>query len=293
MLRRSKFVAGGFVEFVDDWWNYSQWALVGLRDARRGGKHLETQLILDYHKIEKGLTFGNPKRPFGKSMAGNLRSLLPIAESAGPNDAVWLRSAIDAQQALIKRNTSGEVDERVAPVRGVHGGVMDPEAFFQGRHSIRHYKEDDVDDDTLNRAVSFAIRAPSVCNRQPWRVRFLRGEQLARARRYQNGNRGIDPLPVLAVVTVDLQMFSGRGERNQAWIEGGIFSASLVYALHALGVDTCMLNMSVTNGVSRRFRQEFGIPKNEVVITMVAVGYGAESARVPRSMRREVSDVRF
>jgi nitroreductase len=171
--------------------------------------------------------------------------------------------------------------------------IESPERFFETRHSIRNFSDAVVDDTLLDRAVAMAIRSPSVCNRQPWQVRFLRGESAARARGFQNGNRGIEPLPVLAIVTVDSRMFEGRGERNQGWIEGGVFSASLMYAFHGLGLDSCMLNMSTSNSVARRLRSELGMDDYELVIMMIAIGYGADGARAPRSARREVRDVRI
>lgn len=292
MLRRSAFYAGTLLEFVRDWRRYTRYAFTGVRDARVNGRHLEAQLTLDYHRVEKGLTFKDPKRPFGASVQEDMGELLPVAQRVSEGDEFWLRSAVDANAALARWNELGEIDDDVSPVRGDRNLLADPEQFFASRHSVRNFSDETVDDEVLDRAVAMAIGSPSVCNRQPWQVRFLRGEDVCSARLFQNGNRGIDPIPVLAVVTVDSRMFSGRGERNQGWIEGGIFSTSLVYALHALGLDTCMLNMSVPNAVARRLRAEIDIADHDFVVMMIAIGHGAEGARVPRSARRGVTGVR-
>lgn len=292
LIRRAVFRAGTLVEFVRDWRRYTRYAFTGVRDARVSRRHLEAQLTLDYHRVEKGLTFKTPKQPFGASMKEHFDELIPAAMNEFEGHEFWLRSAVDADVALRRWNEEGEIDERVAPMQEARFSLADPERFFESRRSIRNFATEAVDDEVLNRAVAMAIKSPSVCNRQPWQVRFLRDDQIAAARVFQNGNRGIDPLPVLAVVTVDSRMFSGRGERHQGWIEGGIFATSLVYALHALGLDTCMLNMSVPNIVARRLRSELGIADHDLVVMMIAIGHGVESARAPRSARREVAGVR-
>ncbi|MBS4753334.1 nitroreductase family protein [Nocardioides sp. zg-ZUI104] len=147
-------------------------------------------------------------------------------------------------------NRGGQVVDEVSPLRTPQErGVNDPERFFGTRHSVRDYDDRPVQEDLLMRAVELAINTPSACNRQAWHVRFFRGNDVVRVLRHQNGNSGFaENVPCVAVVTVDARLFAGAGERNQGWIEGGLFSMSLLYwALHSLGADGCMLNMSLTN----------------------------------------------
>jgi nitroreductase len=110
--------------------------------------------------------------------------------------------------------------------------------------------------------------------------------------RFQSGNTGFtDSIPTLAVITTDTRYFSGIGERNQAWIEGGLFAMSFVWALHALGYDTCMLNMSVPNKTAAALRAEASIDDAEQVIMMIAIGRGRPGHRRARSPRKSVSEV--
>ena len=54
------------------------------------------------------------------------------------------------------------------------------------------------------------------------------------------GNAGFgDRVPLVLVITSDLQTFFAPEERNQAWIDGGMFAMSLVHALHSLGLASC------------------------------------------------------
>ena len=111
---------------------------------------------------------------------------------------------------------------------------------------------------------------------------------MPRILRFKSGNTGFaDSIATLAVVTTDTQIFAGIGERNQAWIERGLFSMSFVWALHALGYDTCMLNMSVRNKVSVALRREAGIDDAELIIMMIDIGRGRPRhcrARLPRKV---------
>ena len=251
------------------------------------GRNLEAQLTKDYHRVEKGLALAEPRQPFGAAVLERIDLLLPTATGGS-----YVEHATTAREALVEWNGGNSAIGDVSPVRGERHGLEDAEAFFGSRHSVRDFSDRPVDQETLNRAVALAINTPSVCNRQAWHVRFYRRPAVARILSFQNGNAGFrESTPVVALVTVDLQMFAGAGERNQGWIEGGLFSMSFVWALHALGLDTCMLNMSVLNDQADAVRAEVGIAGNELVIMMIAVGYGRDGHRRARSPRRTADEV--
>jgi nitroreductase len=245
--------------------------------------------VKDYHRIEKGLALRTPKRPFGIAASERLAQLLPMV----PADAEYAVNGVSALEALRLWNSEGVVADDIAPICGtsVHDD-SDPLSLFRTRHSVRDYSDRAVSSELLRSVVEAAIRSPSVCNRQAWKVRFFEGDEKDAVLRHQNGNRGFgENAPVVALVTVDARLFTGAGERNQGWIEGGIFSMSLVLALHSLGVDSCMLNLSLTNRSLRRLRATVGAESNELPIMMIAIGYGSEGHRRARSPRRQVAEV--
>lgn len=98
-------------------------------------------------------------------------------------------------------------------------------------------------------------------------------------------------VPVVAVVTVDSRLFTGTHERNQRWVDGALFAMSLVWALHGLGLSTCMLNWSMNNAASNRLRAAAGLPEHEDVVVLLALGYAATGCRVARSPRRDLDQV--
>jgi nitroreductase len=172
---------------------------------------------------------------------------------------------------------------------------IDFETFVKSRHSIRHFSQEPVDIKLIKKAVEMAIFTPSVCNRQAWRLyvlteHILKGISL----KLQGGNRGFtDQISTVLIITCDLQNFVSVYERNQAWIDGGMFAMSLIYALHAMNLGTCCLNWCKTYQTDLALRKAIGIPNNDIIIMMIAVGNLPEKFHVTISKRKSIDEVMF
>lgn len=248
--------------------------------------------------MEKGLTLAEPRRPFGQELSIRLATGLAAAPR-GPF-ADYAESAADA---LVRWNDSGTVDPSVAEPRNAGGGwvpstpaTTSAEAvrtLFETRRSVRNFAEGQtVPLEAVREAVRLASNTPSVCNRQAWRVHFFdKPDDVAAILRLQNGNSGFAYVPSVSIVTVDLRLFSGAYERNQRWVDGGLFAMSYVWALHAEGLASCMLNWSMNNSASKKLRSVAGLEPWEDVISLVAIGQYPEHYRVARSPRRPVSEI--
>lgn len=279
-------------EFAADRRRYLASMLPDDRDysLRLRGKNLEAQITKDYHRIEKGLSLQAPKRPFGLDVRRRLEALIPLAD---PNEP-YAQHARIALHALDEWNSGGTVRDDVSPVRvpSDDAPMADPAAFFGTRHSVRDFADAPVGDEVIRRAVELALFSPSVCNRQSWKVYVRHGSDAAEALRFQNGSAAFrDQVPAVAIVTVDARAFAGAKERNQGWVDGGIFAMSLVWSLHSLGLDSCMLNMSVPTKKADALRRHLDADSSELIIMMVAIGYGREGHRRARSLRRDVGEV--
>jgi nitroreductase len=152
----------------------------------------------------------------------------------------------------------------------------DPEAFFRRRCSIRQFDPGPIDPETLKRAVMLAQKTPSVCNRQSGRVYiYTDPDEMRAVLKHQDGNKGFGhEAAAVMVITSDLRCFYKEGERNQGFVDGGMFAMSLVYALHSLGLGSCLLNWN-----------------HEVIITLLAAVYLRETFTVAASPRRPLTDV--
>jgi nitroreductase len=108
----------------------------------------------------------------------------------------------------------------------------------------------------------------------------------------QGGNRGFgDEISTLLVVTQDTSIFRDAKERNQAYVDGGLFSMSLLYALHYLKMGCCPLNWSASRQKDMRLRSLLSLAPSEVIIMLIAAGEIPSDLRVAYSPRRSTHEV--
>lgn len=171
--------------------------------------------------------------------------------------------------------------------------VSTAEAFIKSRKSVRQYTGDLVDDATLEKIASLAQCAPSVCNRQSGRLYVANTrETIDRILQHQNGNLGFGhTLGALFIVTADVQAFTSLGERNQGYVDGGIFAMQTLAAIHSQKLGGCMLNWSAVSKRDKALRAAFGIADTDVVITMIGCGYPADDVEVAASPRKALHTV--
>jgi nitroreductase len=202
-------------------------------------------------------------------------------------------------EATIDRFLSECTNDRCGGVAALTAETLFPfesetaQRFMLSRHSVRQFDGRPVPHDVLQNAVRIAQQAPSVCNRQSARV-FVSTDRskMDDMLRLQNGNRGFgDRLGAVIVVASDMRAFTSMGERNQCWVDGGIFAMSLALALHSLHVGACMLNWSVEPGRDRALRRLLQLDDNYAIITMMGAGYPPDSLVVAASPRRRTESI--
>ncbi len=286
----------------------------------RNAAHYEALVTMNYHRIEKGLSLPQPKPFFGEVPICELLSLLreygpryPAAECSGVamnalSQYLHWHVARGLNSPFLDRLRAGLAEIRTSfatstlPPRGGTEVIATPpvalspelrDRVLRERRSVRDFSVEPVAVDLVESAVALALSTPSVCNRQAWRVRcLLERETIDKALRYQNGNRGFGhTADKLLVVTCRLGAFVSSGERNQGWIDGGMFSMSLLTALHMHGLASCPLNWSVDSSADAAFRNAFAIPFDEIVIMMIAVGHHRATYSVCQSPRLPVREV--
>jgi nitroreductase len=271
------------------------------------------QLTKIYHRIEKGLALPEPRIGFGRDTVTDTMARISRLEGMGEAgfETEGARGSL-ASYVAFHTARAHPVDADLedflaaAPQTERPGGVvtlkreklaaataMDFDGFARSRYSVRQYTGEPVTQEEIEAAVATALKSPCVCNRESRHVFAAFGEKTrTRLLAYQNGNRGFGHLAgAVLVVAVDQRSFSDFGERNQGWIDGGLFTMSLVYALHARQLGTCLLNWSVLSPHDASFRAEFDIPDHMNVITMMAVGRLPETITAAQSPRPGVPDV--
>jgi nitroreductase len=278
---------------------------------------LSSWLVSAFHGVEKGLTMETAKEGFALRKIPPMMAAIRELERTG-HASYATRGARGCLQAYVRFNDTHGLkipDQYEADVRDFvaqmeeetyPGGAIalsraqieaatdfDYDAFSQTRCSLRQYTGAPVDPKQLENAVRQAIKSPRSCNREMRRLRVVYDPEMRdHLLSFHSGNRGFGhKLGAVLVISVDLREFDMVGERNQGWIDGGIFAMSLVMALHANRLGSCMLNWSQDCDQDRHLRQAFDIPDHEAIVTFLGVGQMPETFEVAASPSPNVSDV--
>ncbi len=163
------------------------------------------------------------------------------------------------------------------------------------RVSIRDFNGETVSMETIREAVSLAQRTPSSCNRQPGRVYVIADPgRIRKVCEKLPGYHAFGPPPdKLLLAASDTRVFARAGESHQAWVEGGMFAMSLIYALHYLGVASCILNWSVPPERDEEMRRMLDIDDAHKNLFFIALGGFKEENKVAVSERRPVDEILF
>ncbi len=287
---------------------------------KRSKGALEASIIKSFHSIEKGLSLPHPRPNFGRENAvallkmANLyirhygasdvtRAALNTLEEYAAFNAhagVFLSDLGEQIKMLGKTQNDAFCHDRGGTIEIEKKNILEKarvnfQEFLNCRYSVRHFSGESVPLDLIKKAVSLAQKTPSVCNRQSGCAFVIENkETMKKALAFQNGNRGFaDEIDKLLVITARLETFLSPQERNQPWIDGGMFAMTLVYALHSLGLGTCCLNWDVTPPTDAALKKVCGIPSHHAIIMMIAVGNLPEKFLVAESPRRTFKEVYF
>lgn len=160
------------------------------------------------------------------------------------------------------------------------------------RHSLRNFVGT-IDLNDIKKAISIAQNAPSACNRQPSRAHIINDHSICeQILEVQTGNRGFGLLAdKLIVLTSDLNVFLGPRERNDVYVNGGIYAMNLLYALHHCKIGACALNWCSTPEQDMQLRKIISIRPSETVILIIACGNVPANFKIARSPRNDISTV--
>ena len=296
--------------FLKDFYKY-------LMFSKTFNKHnknkIEASIIQQYHVIEKGLSMPSPKNIFGLDVVKNLIQNIELFIKYFGDDNEQVKSAIYVLQCYsdhIGLHESIKIKNLSKILSNYNhnnnGGTlnMDIQNFnekrvgnfaklVEVRKSYRNYSDKSLKMQDLYDAIELASHSPSVCNRQSCKV-FLttKKDKITNILNLQNGNRGFGNLSKgVIIVTSDLNIFESYKERNQAYIDGGMFSMSLLYALTFKGLGTCSLNWCASFENDEKLREYVNIPKNHVIIMLISMGYIPNDLKHAYSFKRNINNI--
>lgn len=276
-------------------------------------ENLRSKITVRYHSIEKGLSNANLRLGFGdKAFKGLFTAMDKYIERGYSIEDIRFQSAISVIQAYVnlhkENNFSVEaVEEKLHQYKKYLiyenkdlGGYLkfnrknfpvfselNFEDLVSSRYSVRDFGVDRVREEKIYEAIQIATKTPSVCNRQAWEVYHIKNQNiLNEALNLQGGLRGNgDNLKDLLLITSNIQYMHGPHERNQTYIDGGLFTMSLLYALHSKGIAACTLNVDFYLQRELDIRKLLGIQDSENLIAFIAVGTYPEEIKVAKSPR--------
>lgn len=279
-------------------------------------EYLEYEILLLVHSIEKGLCYENMRYGFGKDKISRL--ILLINQYLNQNYDVNRYAFQEGLAALRKYyeihnnvnynlgNIESEIKSILNNVNSINvqagakrykkeelekGKNFDFNNFISCRHSIRKYSNVEVTEEQIKLAISMAQKAPSACNRQPSKVYFsLSSEKNALIDSIVPGNKGFkNQINKYLIITSDRAAF-GTVELNQWYVNGGIFSAFLVLALHSLGIGSCIFQWADIEDNDEKIRKIAKIPNNEQVILIIGIGNYADEVNIPIGYRKDIKE---
>ncbi|MDM1094745.1 nitroreductase family protein [Myroides odoratimimus] len=281
----------------------------------------ETDLILNYHGLEKGMLHSEMKARFAQNRVLVLHELLKEEEL----NCNVKRSQIKVGYQLmckyyeIHKEKNINIDdffteEQYQFYKKILGsnynvdfeGVysfnkslfyndvtkLDFSRFAYSRKSIRNYTGEKISIDRIEKVIELANTSPSVCNRQASNIYLVEdADKVNKLLQLQGGFRGFDKdVKQLLVVTNDRKYYYTVGERNQLYIDGGIYLMNLLYALHYYKIGNCPANWGKCYGDENKAISLLKISKSEKIICLIVIGEAKESFRTTLSLRRPINE---
>ena len=278
-------------------------------------KNLRGKITETFHNIEKGLSLPNPRLGFGEDKIADLIEISNHYKAKfgiGSPLLLRVRDTLRAYREMHERNAVSPphsdlidkfIEEQSQLGLGEYGGLREVTKkeivsatsgighdFFLTRHSVRQFSDQPVGLEQINQAIEAALKSPAVCNRQFCHAVVIADKDLiAEVLRMQGGARGFqEGIDKLIVVLTRLSHFFSAGERNQPWIDGGLFSMSLLLSLHQQGLGSCCLNWSKTNAQTQAMKSFLHLDDDSEIVMMIAVGNLLEKFSVAKSHRQAV-----
>ena len=272
-------------------------------------------ILRNNHVIEKGMSLRQTRKDFGdKKVLSLIQQLQSFDKFYGIEDPSFLDYPTSTIAKFIEfRKSSGTLTQELEdsfsqylrhrnnPFSKIEAGVsltnkedvinhtlFDFDRFVRSRHSIRYFSKTVPTKEEIEKALSLASHTPSACNRQGWKTHIFWQDGLCKLLDWQGGCEGFKrEIPCAILVTENSKAFL-HYEAFQAYVDGGFYAMSLVYALHSLGLGTIPLSCGFGYKKLKSLHQMFAIPDNEVPIVIIGVGHYEDTFKVAVSHRTPI-----
>lgn len=303
-----------FYAFYLDFKKYLQHSLITPKPTK---EYAHARMMLLSHALEKGLSFEPAKIGFGKGKSEELFKIVSNFLKTNPNDEIST-IALSVLDKYINNINSGSNKEFEIKVKSIINKARNREIENIGgtkeislkslpfvntfdnlyqiafsRASVRDFSSQEINSNEIDNAVKYAQTAPSVCNRQSSRIHIFKGEIMKAILENQLGDQGwANKANKLIIITSDLNFFGSVYERNQSFIDGGMFAMQFVMGLHSQKIASCCKMYIRTPSIDKDFYKLTRISENEVPIMLILAGHYKDAAiKVPYSYRLPINKI--
>lgn len=277
---------------------------------------IESELIMDYHGIEKGFLHTEIRYRFAEFRVRRMIiNLEKIGFDSGKSTQVAISLKVLSEYYELHHQNEINIEdyftERVYNI--VKTRIIDSDeicknvkseeyfrnieasflSFSNSRKSIRNFSNELISERKIRSVIDIAKNSPSVCNRQPSKVHFVQNKEIINEiLAIQDGLTGFsDSINQIIVLTSNRNYFFSVGERNQFYIDGGIFLMNLLYALHYNKIAACPANWGKEYKDDMKAQRILNLSPAEKIICVIAVGYLEGSVKYTLSKRRSIDEV--
>ena len=175
------------------------------------------------------------------------------------------------------------------------GDIMELRDVIESRRSIRKYTDELVDENIILEAIKYGIMAPSAHNRQPWKVKLIKGEdkdKIAEALILKTqdipGHTGVHTAGVIKNVPYLLVIYYDEIEganREHDLLSLGAFIEHIILYLTEAGLGT--LWIANTNIVKEEVSEITGVNLE----TISTIGIGVKDQDPKMRPRKDIEEI--
>jgi len=153
--------------------------------------------------------------------------------------------------------------------------------IIKSRRSIRRYEDRDVPDELVYKIIEAGIWAPSSNHCEPCEFIVIRDREIKeKLSKISPWSKFIADAPVAICI------LSNKAS-SCVIMDGSIAVMNMLLEIHSLGLGSCWVDVKYNE---KLVRDTLNIPDNYEIITVIPVGYPAES---PTSSRKSVNDCTY
>jgi nitroreductase len=291
--------------------------------------HLKAQITYYYHVIEKGLSFSNTRTGFGQDRVKALLDLMAAYRNGGGcmEDSQYLSAmeVLRAYEEYHRKECTEAAGETLCTLLDQIAGMLSNPAHFpacqsgsvaggyrvlereefqakgrgdfaelsQSRCSVRDFSSEPVDLAAIEDVIDLARKTPSVCNRQASRAYVVENRKtIQEILELHGGTRGFtEDVDKLIVIAGTLSVFLNAAERNQVYLDTGLFAMSILYGLHYKGLGACPLHWCAKEAKDKALRELVPVVDSDTVTCLVGVGHLPDTFKVAVSHRKPLGEI--